>query len=59
MQYQQQSPTQSEFERDLAECCPEVPKGRDDLSIGSAREVGEEESRQREATSIIIGGGEA
>ena len=55
----QQSPTQSEFERDLAECCPEVPKGRDDLSIGSAREVGEEESRQREATSIIIGGGEA
>lgn len=55
----QQSPTQSEFERNLAEYCPEAPPGHDEPSEGSAREVGEEESRQREASSMVISGGEA
>lgn len=52
---QQQSPTQSEFERELAEYCSEAPPDRNDPSQGSAREVGEEESRR---TSMVISGGD-
>jgi hypothetical protein len=51
----QQSPTQSEFERDLAEYCPETPQNE---ALHRSNGEGEEEgSSQREVSNNIIGGG--
>jgi hypothetical protein len=51
----QQSPTQSEFERDLAEYCPETPQNDEQLhrSVGEGEEEG---SSQREVSNIMGGG---
>ena len=50
----QQSPTQSEFERDLAEYCPETPQNEAiHRSIGEGEVEG---SSQREVSNIMRGG---